>query len=259
MKMPAVVWMLALALPWGARAQELTGPERQRVLESARSRYYSLTGLGLKSFTCAVKFDLGTLSRGLLPESDTADRALLESARFTLKVTPSGPSLHYQFPQGSVSQSQDVVAGVTLWISEIVQGFFQVWAAKGMSGPIPPEKQVQTVARDGEGFRLTVKGVGGMPAELHLDKDFVVRTMLSRGRQEEIEEHPVFTATPDGLVFAGNESTDKGPRGTTQAKYGIEVGEVDGVRLPRAVHLVAGGHMDVRFALNDCRVTMASR
>jgi hypothetical protein len=258
MKMPAFLLMLALTPLTGARAQELTGSERQRVLESARSRYYSLTGLGAKSFTCAVKFDLGTLSKGLLPVLDTADRALLESAVFTLKVTPAGPSLRYQFPEGSVSPSQDLVAGVTLWVTEIVQGFFQVWTVKGMSGPIPAEKQVEAVVKDGDGFRLTIKG-SGMATELRLDKDFVVRTIVSQGRGSEIEEHPVFAATPNGLVFAGNESTDKEPGGTTHVKYGIEQAEVNGLRLPRAVHLVVGEHMDVRFGLHDCRVAMAKR
>src|ERR1700712_5057688 len=107
MQMPVAALPAAPALP--AQTQEVTGSERQRVLETARSRYYNLTGLGVKSFTCGVNFDLDTLSKGFLPAGDIADRALLQTAIFTLKVTPGGPSLKFQFPDGAQSQSEDVV------------------------------------------------------------------------------------------------------------------------------------------------------
>jgi hypothetical protein len=255
MRVLSAVAILCLLCPMGARTQELTGTGRQRVLETARSRYYTLTGLGAKSFTCGVHFDLQTLSPGLLPPSDTADRALLQGASFTLKVTQNGPSVAYRFPDGAVSQSQDVVAGVTLWITEIVQGFFQTWPAKGLHGPIPRDREVEHVQREGDGYLVTVKAPGGT-ADLHLDKDLLVRRIVSRSKDAEVEERPAFTANPAGLLFTGNESVSKDPLGVTQVRYGLEEAPVDGVLLPRSVHLVVGSHMDVRFDLVGCRVTM---
>ena len=78
--MRLVAAMLAV-WPLCTQAQEFTSAERARFLETARGRYYNLTGLGLKSFTCQVNFDLGALSKGLLPENDPADRALPCSRR----------------------------------------------------------------------------------------------------------------------------------------------------------------------------------
>ncbi len=251
--MRVVAVLFALMSPTGIGAQEFAGAERARILESARARYYNLTGLGLKSFTCAVNFDLGTISKSLLPDSDQADRTLLQAATFVLKVTSAGPTLHYQFPDGAVSQSQDIVAGVTTWITEIVQGFFQTWPVKGLSGPIPRDKQVERVEREGEGYRVTVRAAGGS-SELRLDKDLVVREILTHLKDGEIDERPTFTNTPAGLVFAGNETTDKEPIGVTKVLYGIEQTQLEGVLLPRAVHLVIGSHMDVRFSLSGCKV-----
>ena len=258
MRMPLVLAMIFLGMPARGHAQELAGADRQKILDAARAHYYHLTTLGLKSFTCGVNFDLSTISKALLPETDAADRMLLQNAVFVLQVTASGPMVRYQFPEGSVSQSQDVVSGVTLWITEIVQGFFQTWPAKGFDGPIPRDKLVQTVARDGDGYRVDVKSANGS-SEVRLDKELVVREVLSRGRDGEVDEHPAFAATPDGLVFAGNETVDRSRTGVTKVRYTIEQGEAGGVRLPRAVHLVIGEHVDVRFALSGCKVVTGKR
>ncbi len=253
MRIRLVAVIFALVWPTGSQAQELAGAERARVLEAARARYYNLTGLGVKSFTCGVSFDLGTISKAMLPESDAADKALLQSATFALKVTPAGPTVRYGFPQGAVSQSQEVVAGVTMWITEIVQGFFQAWPAKGLSGPIPADKQVERVERDGDGYRVTAKVSGGT-AELRLDKEYVVREIVNRLKDGDIDERPLFAVTSGGLVFSGNETLDRVQEGVTKVRYGIEQGQLDGVLLPSKVHLVVGDHMDVRFGLEGCRV-----
>ncbi|ADW70476.1 hypothetical protein AciX9_3471 [Granulicella tundricola MP5ACTX9] len=242
------------------QAQELTGTARQRVLETARSRYYNLTGLGVKSFTCGVNFDLDTLSKGFLPAGDIADRALLQTAVFTLKVTSGGPTLKFQFPDGAQSQSEDVVAGATLWISELVQGFFQTWPLKGFAGPIPhQEKQLLGVAQDGEGYRITVKGPAG-PMVLHLDRNSMVTEIQSQnGTASQIDEHPIFTSAPEGMVLTGNDTQDTEPNGTTRARYAIDIGRVDGFMIPQRVRLLVGEHVDVKFALSGCKVATAKR
>ena len=245
--------MFVLAWQAAAAAQELTGAERQRVLETARSRYYSLTGLGVKSFTCGVKFDLGTLSKGMLPETDAADRALLESAAFALKETPNGPMVRYQFPEGSVSQSQEIVGGVTLWITELVQGFFQAWTLKGFRGPIPPDKEVQSVTREGDGYRVTAK-VARQSSEILLGEDLLVREIVTRGGDGQVDERPAFVPSPKGMVFSGNQTEDKDSSGVTQVRYGVEQGPVNGVLLPRQIHLSIGQHVDVQFVLRGCTV-----
>ncbi len=245
--------LFALSVPVGVRGQELAGAERQRVLEAARGRYYSLTGLGVRSFTCAVHFDLGTISRGMLPETDTADRALLQSAAFSLTVTPKGPTLRYEFPQGSVSQSQETVAGVTLWITEIVRSFFEVWPARGFNGPIPAERQVQSLTRDGEGYRVTAKVAGGT-SEIRMSGGFLVEEIVTREREGEVDEQPTFAGSANGLVFSGGRTVTKEAAGVTQVKYEIEQAPAGGVLLPRSVHLAIGSYVDVRFGLGACSV-----
>ena len=249
--------MIAFVVPVAMQAQEVTGVARQRVLETLRARYYNLTGLGVKSFTCGVNFDLNTLSKGFLPPDDVADKALLQSAIFTLKVTPGGPTLKFQFPDGARSQSEDVVAGVTLWISELVQGFFQTWPLKGFYGPIPmADKNVLGVAQDGEGYRVTIKEPGG-PLVLKLDKNSVVTDV--QGQNGAILEHPIFTSAPEGLVFTGNDTQDTEPSGVTRTRYAIDISRVDGFMLPQRVHLLVGEHVDVQFGLSACKVQVSKK
>jgi hypothetical protein len=257
MQMRKYLLTIALVVPAAMQAQELTGAARQRVLETARSRYYNLTGLGVKSFTCGVNFDLGTLSKGFLPPEDAADRALLQAAIFTLKVTPGGPTLKFQFPNGARSESADIVAGVTLWISELVQGFFQTWPLKGFYGPIPPaDKNVQGIAQDGDGYRVTVKVPGG-PLTLKLDKSYSITEV--EGQNGTLVEQPIYTAAPEGLVFTGNATQETQPTGVTRTRYAIDIGRVDGFILPQHVHLLVGDHVDVKFALSGCKVQTSKK
>lgn len=245
----AVLWC-GLARPV-APAQELRGAEREAVLSSAREHYYSLTGKGVRSFTCGVRFDFGTLGKGLLPPEDKADRRLLESATFMVKVSPGGPMLGFRFPQGSVSQSQDTVAAVTLWVSELVQGFFQTWPPRGFAGPVPESRQVRDVVRDGDGYRILAK-VAGTLMELHLDREFLVTEVI--GRADAQTERPQFNQTPEGLVYAGGGSVETDAQGKTQVHHAIESARVDGVLLPRQVHLQVGQFVDVRWAMDGCTV-----
>ena len=243
-------WALAgYVVPAGA--QVIAGAERRAVLESARGRYYGLTAHGVRSFTCQVHFDFGTIGKGLLAPEDGADRRLLESAVFLLKVGPGGPSLRYQFPEGSVSQSQETVAAVTLWVSELVQGFFQTWSPWGFTGAVPEDRQVQQVTRTGDGYRVDAK-VAGAPVQMRLDSDSLVSEVVGRNGAE--TEHPQFTKMADGLVYAGAEQVETDADSRTETRYTIESGGTAGVILPRAVRLWVGRHVDVRWEMTGCVV-----
>lgn len=254
-------WRVLIVVGWGAwalgrgavpaGAQVVAGAERKALLESARGRYYSLTAHAVRSFTCQVRFDFGTVSKGLLPAEDVADRRLLESAVFALKVGPGGPSLRYAFPQGSVSQSEETVAAVTLWVSELVQGFFQTWPPWGFAGAVPEDRQVQQMVRDGDGYRLDAK-VRGATVQLRLTGDSLVTEVVGRGGAE--TERPRFQQTADGLVYAGADTVDTDADGRTETHYAIESGTAAGVVLPRAVRLRVGQHVDVRWEMAGCVV-----
>lgn len=234
-----------------AGVQAIAGAERRALLESARGRYYSLTAHGVRSFTCRVHFDFGTVSKTLLPPEDQADRRLLESAEFALKVGPGGPALTYQFPQGSVSQSQETVAAVTLWVSELVQGFFQTWPPRGFDGPVPEDRQVKQLVKEGEGYRVSAKVAGGA-VEMRLDKDSLVTEVVGRGGAE--TERPRFQSTTDGLVYAGGDAVEMDTDGRTETRYAIETGRAGDLMLPRTVRLRVGEHVDVRWEMTGCSV-----
>ena len=249
-------WLLActLAAPLGLRAQEVTGAERTRVLAAAREHYYSLTGQGVRSFTCAVNFDLGTVSRTLLPPADAADRHLLDSVAWTLKVTPSGPKLEYRFPEGVTAEDVDVVSAVTVWVAQLVGGFFQVWPVLGFAGPVPPDKQVRHAVREGDTLVLSVKTAAG-DRELRLDgKGMLLRVLAENGRVDTRPEFRPLTFTGGPLRLSASTTTEYVGDAATVSRYTVDSAMVDGVTLPQTVHLTIGTHVDVHFGLSGCTV-----
>jgi hypothetical protein len=243
--------MISILLPIGMPGQSLTA-EDQKLLESARSRYYNLEERGFLSASCSVDFDFSTIPSIPVEDRDATYR-LVKETRFTLNLDRKNPTVSFSYPMGasdSARRHADPLAGL---LRSLVFGLFQTWPSKGLHGPVPAfSSQIESVERVEGGYKFVLKVPGG-PVQIEMDKNYLVRRITSIGGK--VEELPIFDSTPDGLIFAGNVATDDSEvGGRVQVRYEFANSMVDGFRLPSSVRLRVNQNIDVRYSLTDCSV-----
>jgi hypothetical protein len=231
--------------------QGLSTSEKQ-IVESARSKYYNLEGLGFQSATCKVNFDFSTIP-SLAAEDKEATYRLLRAIRFSLNLERKNPSVFYSYPLGTSDTAQQRAAPTTNLLKSLAMGVFQTWPTKGLRGPIPAfDSQIQGAVATDDGYVVTLKVPGG-PVQVEMNKDYLVRRIVSVGGK--IDERPLYAATPEGLIFAGVYVIDDSEQGgRVEVQYELENTIVDGLRLPTFVHLRVNQNIDVKFSLSDCSV-----
>jgi hypothetical protein len=255
--MRLLLLLLVAAVPIAPNAvSQGLSPAEKKIVDSARSRYYSLDGQGFISATCSVKFEFSTVP--ILPSVDSlANLKLLEATQFTLMLDRNGPTLQHKYPDGTADDARRRAEPEANLLSSLVQGLFLTWPTKGLNGPIPAfDSQIKSAVETNDGFRLILSVPGG-PVRIELNKDYLVTEIVSIGGK--IEERPEYMHFPEGLVFTGNTATDNSESsGSVNVKYELESSMVDGLRLPTSAQLQVSPNIDVKFALNECTVTKGS-
>jgi hypothetical protein len=251
--LPLALFLASLSL--NGYGQQLSAAD-VKLVGSARARYYNLEAAGFKSLTCSVKFDFSTVPL-LQPGSDDSTRKLLEATVFTFTLDgKSGPTVQHRYPSSASEGATQDASQVTNLLTSLVIGLFQTWPTKGLQGPIPPfDSQIESVASTKDGYTLVLR-VPGEPVQVLLDKDYVVREIVSA--KGKIEERPKYSPTAQGLVLVGNDAIDDTEQGgRVEVKYELGTSVLDGLRVPSSAHLRVNQNIDVRFALDECAVRKA--
>lgn len=233
------------------QGQQLSASEK-KIVDSARSRYYSLESRGFVSATCAVSFDFSTAP--VLPSEDPRKiQKLLKASQFAVTVDRQGASVAFHYPAGASADERRAAESTSNLLSSLVRGVFLTWPTKGLDGPIPAfESQIKSATVTSDGY-LLILNFPGDPVRIEMDKKYLVTEIVSVGGK--IDEHPVYSQTPDGLVFAGNMAVDDAdPSGRVVVKYELGNSIVDGFRLPTSVHLQVVPNIDTRFTFKNCAV-----
>jgi hypothetical protein len=235
-----------------ATGQSLSAGDK-KVVEAARSRYYSLEQSGLESFQCSARFDLATIPPEMLHPDDAADRALLQNSSFGVRYERKGPTVTHTYPDGTSASAEAGIANLTGWMNSIVSGFFLSWPTKGFQGPIPSfDSEIEKVTPTPNGYEV-VLNVSGGPVTVEMDKQYLVTRVVSV--HGTIDERPVFTETPDGLVYSGTHTITESSQGEkTDIRLDIDSASVDGLRLPSLVRVRVNDNVDVKFELTACSV-----
>jgi hypothetical protein len=172
-----------------AFAQALS-PSDKKLIEAARSRYYSLPLSGSSSMQCSVNFDLSTVP--LVP-SDNADpkRKLIEATRFTIFIDIRGrASVNHSYPVSSTDGERQSVAQITDLQTSLVSGVFQT----------------------------------------------------------------EYVPSAKGLVLAGNRAVDTTQGSRVDVSYEMGSSEINGLTVPSSMRLKVNKNIDVKFALDGCKV-----
>jgi hypothetical protein len=235
-----------------AKGQQHSDDDK-KIVDSARSRYYSLEQRGLNSFQCSVQFDIGTIPAPLLAQENIADRKLLQSSSFNVKYERKGATVTHSYPNGTTTIAEASVSNVVNWMTSIVTGFFLTWPTKGFNGPIPPfDSLIDKISPTPNGYEF-ILNVSGGPVIVEMDKKFLVTRVVSIHGM--VDEKPIFTETPDGLVYSGTHTFNENPQGDkTDIRIDIDSADVEGLRLPSSVRLRVNDNVDVRFSLSGCSV-----
>jgi hypothetical protein len=247
--------LLAVFAAWTtsllAVAQGLS-PDDQRIVDSARSRYYSLDKRGFQSVTCTVSFDFSTAP--ILPSDNPKDNLqVLESTQFVMTLDRNGPTVLFRYPEGAGDAAQRQADPTANLLKSLIQGLFLTWPTKGLNGPIPPfDSQIKTVTKTDDGYRLTLSFPGD-PVRIEMDKDLLVNEIVSVGGK--VDERPKYSPTPEGLIFVGNHAIDNEDSGRVEVMYELESSTIEGMTLPSAAHLVVNSNLNVRFRMDECSVT----
>jgi hypothetical protein len=145
-----LIALIAGSLSMAISGQGLSTSDKQ-IVETARSKYYNLEGLGFQAATCRVNFDFSTIP-SLAAEDKEATYRLLRAVRFTLNLEGKNPSVLYSYPPGTNDTAQQRAAPTTNLLKSLAMGVFQTWPTKGLRGPIPAfDSQIQgaVAANDG--------------------------------------------------------------------------------------------------------------
>jgi hypothetical protein len=253
MKKLGLLGLLVCYLCATAIAQQLSNDDK-KVLETARSRYYSLEQQGLVSFQCIARFDLATIPPQLLPPEDVADRTILRNSTLSLKYERKGPTVTRRYPDGTTDVAEAGVTKLIDWMTSLVNGFFMSWPTKGLQGPIPPfDSQIEKVVPTSSGYEVVLNASGG-PVTVEMDKQYLVTRIVSIHGM--VDERPVFVETSGGLVYSGTHTITENQQGEkTDIRFDIDSAIVDGLRLPNLVRLRVNDNVDVKFALSGCSAT----
>ncbi|GAA3753974.1 hypothetical protein GCM10022270_10820 [Terriglobus aquaticus] len=244
---------LLLAALLSASAQQLSQAD-QVIMDAARARYYSLQEKGFVSLACTVHFDAATVP--LLPMLGAPAQDLLKATAVRLTLNDHGGTTSVAYPDGTTEAAKQQIAPVINVLNSLLTGLYQTWPSKGLFGPIPPfSNSVERVTPASQGYLFSLH-VPGAPATLSTDKNYLATEIVSAGGT--IHEHPTYTPTPDGLVYAGNDAVQSTPDNPVVVHYEQQNSVIDGLRLPSGGRLRVNSNIDLRFTLENCSVKKAT-
>jgi hypothetical protein len=230
--------------------QDSATTDKAKFADAARARYYNSVSHGLVSFSCDVKVNWDTVPKAMMIPLDLVGRDGLEQTRITVsqgaRVTAK---VTHDYAKGTPAAAGAAYEPFFGWLSNLVQGFMMTWAAKGLEGPIPPEGNIDHVNVSPSGYRVILVNPG---VQLVMTKDFLVTEILTSGAGDQVDEHPLFTATSDGWLFTANQAVEKQGNNLVNVKYEVDYRAADDIQVPHNIHLVVNDNVDIKFSFEGC-------
>ena len=254
-KVPLLVgWGLIVCLPSPLCAQQMSPADRVAFARQVRTLYYALSDKGFNSLTCDVMLNWDTVPSSIMLPMNLVGKEQLESTRFrfTLDSRESVSFLH-EYPKDTGAVRPAVYDKFIEWFSSVVKGFFMTWGAKAIGGPIPDAYMVSSLEITSPGHRIRVN-VPERQIEVLLSQKDIVTQILTHAPGQELDEHPAFTPSADGLLLSAVDATNKTGADVTHIKYDLEYQLVNGLQVPHNIHLMVNDNMDMRFSMENCSV-----
>lgn len=235
-------------------------PTRSQAVEFSRvvnSHYYALREKKLGSFTCDVRPVWETVPAAMMLPVTLVGKGQIEAARFKFTTdTRHNLSFEKEYPKDTGAIKSAVYDKFSEWFGSVVKGFFMTWGAKGMGGPLADAYVASSIDETPTGHRIGVN-VPEEQMEYVVSKDNLVTEIVTRASGGEIDEHPGFTPSAEGMLLTSMDAVNKQGSDTTHIRYDVDYQQVDGFQLPHRIHLMVNDNMNMRFALEACTATHA--
>jgi hypothetical protein len=201
--------------------------------------------------TCDLKLDWNTVPEAMLAPTALADREPLESTklRFTMKAS-GGSNISHEYASDVAAEAKPVYDTFFAWATNLVNGVFATWGTKAMQTPIPDAGHITSLSEDQDSYLL--RFVNAVPIEVTLSKDYVITRIVTKPPEQAIDEHVVYSPSPQGLLLTGVDATNTEPGGATHVVYNLSYQTVDTLEFPQNVHLKVDDNIDMKFSLQSC-------
>lgn len=249
----STLW-IAVFFPGAVWAQSSAPIDKKVFVQHVNSLYYRPAIAGLTSFSCAVKFDWDSVPASILLPAEIAGRAPLEQTKLVVTVHyPGAVSTQHELPQDTLTVMRPVYDKFFGVLSNILSGFLQTWGTKYLNGPIPEERFVTGVTTIQDGYVMTASNI---PAQFQfsLSPDYKLKEMVTKGPDGDIDEHTIFSSSPQGFVITANDGISQSGRQATHMQYEMTYQMMQGFSVPKTVRLKVDDSIDTRFSFDNCSI-----
>ncbi len=252
MRLSILTFAVVCIPPLAAVSQELTAHEKD-VANAARAIYSDLRATGFQTLSCTVDFDRNSVPSFPL---DTPVASLLKETRFSLTIDVAGHvTVQHQIPESRDQGAWGIAEYMSgKLISRLIQGDWQVWVNRGLSGPIPRSDEfIQSITDTDEGYVFFLRGPT-MPSQLFTDKKFrPIKITSSNGLGEQYDH---YVTGAHGLVLSSIESIGRAdPSAPTRVTLDFTFSKVGDFELPTSIRMQQDPQpFDTTFSLSLCTV-----
>jgi len=241
-----------------AHPQALSKTDKEQLLVSARTQYYNLGFLGVKSFTCNVDVDWDGIFKqfnGTPLPADSPMMIYLAKSRLGVKETvATGAEITWAntgTPPDSVAASVNQLRG---GVKQMLSGFFETWTAN-INGDLL-SKDVTSVTATNGGYLVDEKSPGGDNDTLTFNKDMLLSHISNTSAGVVTEIDAQYLKTPQGLLVNDIEADSKQTvaEPPTHVTMTTDYQTVEGFQLPNTIMLSVRNIATFRLKLTDCTV-----
>jgi hypothetical protein len=242
-------------------AQELGKEDQSKLLFAAKGRYYNLTSLGVKAFSCDVSMDWNALFQSAggttLPEGDPF-LAYLNKAKLTFTDDLTGTPKIEWVPQGEPPpEKQSAADQLKGGLIQLLGGFFQTWngSLNGELVPLHP----QTMTSDADGYKIREQ-TADTDTTISYDKTMLIKHLGGQAGPVNSQMDATFTDSPKGLLLTRMDAVVILSAGTSPVKTQMDTSftAVDGVQIPTGLTVHMQNLANFRLKFSGCTIQRQS-
>ena len=217
--------------------------DKQVIIAQARQAYYSLSRFGLIEFQSNIQPNWELVLKDEMvanPSAAQESLRLLNGLHFPIRLDPKGNVkvnhiADFAPPNERVAEGFQRIYG---GMEQAVSGFFESWNLFMLNSPFPEVDGEYQLEDLGGQYRLYYKE-GAADVVTTMTGDFAITEIKVSTTEFKSSIKPHFISTQKGYVLTGYEANYQpvtGP-GATRLSVQLDYQEVNGLQLPRKLHL----------------------
>jgi len=254
-----VLSILAIAvIAASAHPQALSKTDKEQLLVSARTQYYNLGFLGVKSFTCNVDVDWDGIFKqfnGTPLPADSPMMIYLAKSRLGVKETvATGAEITWANTGTPPDTLADAASQLRGGIKQALDGFFEAWTPN-INGRLF-SADITGITSTGSGYLVEEKSPGNDIDKLTFDKHMLLSHISSLSPDVAAEVDMRYSPGAQGLLISSIEGDYRQPvtAAPTHVTMSTDYQAVDGFQLPGSIVLTVKNVATFTLKLSGCIV-----